>query len=1101
MKRLYPDFLSLEVGYVIIHASWLPFSTICGTKQQCFEMDLFVAKHQLLIKEEHEYELEEAKLLRESCNFKELQEKGFCITKLQISHHCTGLYGRKIVTFESISNNQQALPSHSITNVDLKAEDSGSSYSMLRTDQMQLFNATHGDIVGVIVNTKNLSADSSDPDLKNDVSGIVVRVHPRYVNVAFDVQDHSSSSSSLLWLLEEKDNLTLNLIKLANNVTYKRLKSCLNYLHKSSATTLSNVLFGNCQPADPLPSFVYKNGDEISFVNKNLNDCQMEAVLFALKQKDLAIIHGPPGTGKTTTIVEVIVQAVLCGQKVLACAPSNVAVDNLIERLVEHKKIKVVRLGHPARSMKSLHKYSLDAIISSSSYSADVVNGVRKDIDSKLVYIFNLFLHQFLMKFTLLNSNFLFDSSSHLKLQLGKTHNAGQRKLIQQELKFLKKELFAREKNCLKQVLQGADVILSTLTSASGDGPLKNLLNVSNNNPFDLVVVDECSQAIEVACWIALAHSNKCILAGDHLQLPPTILCEKAAKNGLGISLMQRLLDMFKKESDLIMRMLTMQYRMHSDIMTWPSNQLYNGQLKAHSCVASHLVTDLEGVVGNSHTDPPLLLIDTAGCDLHELDVAEDMSKANQGEIDLVAMHVEILVSSGVNPSHIGIISPYNLQVELIKIKLDNKYGNKIEIKSIDSFQGREKEVIIISFVRSNIKREVGFLTENRRINVAITRARRQLAIICDSQTISKDPFMKSLMTYMNEHGEVMSAAMFDLQNDNSSKEERLFLDKVHMKMEKKHENVKKKNIIKKQKQIFTNPSNKQLVVVEEKEFQKHREELIKQNIEKTINDFVEDTRQKSKEFPSDLSSYERMLVHQFCEQLGLKHESCGEEQERHIVIEKKETHSVTDKLKCDTHPSKDDKCEQVPPTRLEIQSNSTDVTESLKSDIKVIEDDQCLQMCSNCNKNVSKQNFLLHQVRCYKIEENVVKKKAPKQIKSLKKQLNKTGEEDIDSLVNDIVKIDSTCSFDKCDTNIKLIGQKCSHCGKKFCLSHCIPEVHGCSLAAKIQARNQMRANMKTSLNPNSLSGKPSMSRPALEKKLGEKLKKISRNRHEKQN
>lgn len=236
----------------------------------------------------------------------------------------------------------------------------------------------------------------------------------------------------------------------------------------------------------------------------------------------------------------------------------------------------------------------------------------------------------------------------------------------------------------------------------------------------------------------------------------------------------------------------------------------------------------------------------------------------------------------------------------------------------------------------------------------------------------------------------------------------------------------------------------------------------------------------------------------QFCEKLGLKHESCGEAEERHIIIRRKET--LTEKPKSNIQLSKDDQCKQISSNCDEIKSTPTLDSDSLKSDTELSKD-QCQQMCSNCNKTVYKQNFLLHQLHCHKIDDNGTKKKAPKKIKSLKKQLKKADEEDIDNLVSAIVKADSTCSLEKCNKNVKLIGQKCSHCGRTFCLTHCTPEFHGCGLAAKIQARNKMRADMNTSLNPNSLSGKILMPRPALEKKLGEKLKKMSHSRNAKQN
>lgn len=313
-----------------------------------------------------------------------------------------------------------------------------------------------------------------------------------------------------------------------------------------------------------------------------------------------------------------------------------------------------------------------------------------------------------------------------------------------------------RQKSIVKQILTNADVVLSTLTSASIDGPLKHI----DKDHFDVCFIDECSQALEIACWIPLALVKKCVIAGDHNQLPPTIISEKAAKDGLSITLMERLLKLY---GDSVKKMLTLQYRMHEVIMHWPSKQLYENKLVAHESVKSHLLKDLPHVMCNEDTAIPLLLIDTAGCDLYESQAEDEESKGNEGEADLVFVHVENLIKSGVNSSDIAVITPYNFQVDLIKCRFCGKYP-KLEVKSVDGFQGREKEAVVLSLVRSNDIGQVGFLAEDRRINVAITRAKRHLAAICNSNTVSHSKFLKSFINYCEEKGEVRSAFQYESQ-------------------------------------------------------------------------------------------------------------------------------------------------------------------------------------------------------------------------------------------------------------------------------------------------------------------------------------------------
>nr|XP_016441854.1 PREDICTED: DNA-binding protein SMUBP-2-like isoform X1 [Nicotiana tabacum] len=444
---------------------------------------------------------------------------------------------------------------------------------------------------------------------------------------------------------------------------------------------------------------------------------EKDAISKALSSKNVILLHGPPGTGKTTTVVEIILQEAKRGSKILACAASNIAVDNIVERLVPHR-VKLVRLGHPARMLPQVLDSALDAQVLRGDNSA-LANDIRKEMKT-------------------LNG----------KLLKAKDRNA--KRDIRRELKALSKEERKRQQLAVTDVLKNADVVLTTLTGALS----KKLDGMS----YDLVIIDEAAQALEIACWIALLKGSRCILAGDHLQLPPTIQSVEAEKKGLGKTLFERLADLY---GDEITSMLTVQYRMHELIMNWSSGELYDNKIEAHSSVASHMLYHLEDVKKTPSTESTLLLIDIAGCDMEDKKDEED-STLNEGEAEVAIAHAKRLVESGVRASDIGLITPYAAQVVFLKkLKSNEDKLKEMEISTVDGFQGREKEAIIISMVRSNSKKEVGFLSDRRRMNVAVTRARRQCCLVCDTETVSGDKFLKRLIEYFEEHGEYLSASEY----------------------------------------------------------------------------------------------------------------------------------------------------------------------------------------------------------------------------------------------------------------------------------------------------------------------------------------------------
>ncbi|MBN3288201.1 SMBP2 protein, partial [Polyodon spathula] len=908
------------------------------------------------------------RLWQENVSLKELQRKGVCLLKLHIGSQKTGLYGRLLVTFEPRKYDSSAV---------LCSNSFGP-----------------GDIVG-LCDSEGIGPSSQL------ATGVVTRVTQSFLSVAFD---ESSDGLSL-------DNEgPFNLLKLANDVTYKRLKNALNSLNQYStgpASNLIGVLFGYSEPSP------CQETKMLDLYNSSLDESQKEAVCFSLSQKELAVIHGPPGTGKTTTVVELILQAVKLGLKVLCCAPSNVAVDNLVERLARFKA-KVLRLGHPARLLESIQKYSLDAVLAHSD-NTQIIADIRKDIDQAFANV-------------------------------KKSRDKGDRSHLRSEIKTLRRELRGREETAITQILKRAEVVLATNTGASADGPLKLL----PNDYFDIVVIDECAQALEGSCWIPLLKAPKCILAGDHKQLPPTIKSHTAAVKGLSLSLMERLI---QKYGDQVVKMLTVQYRMNLSIMQWASEQMYDGRLTAHSSVEGHLLKDLPGVIPSEETSIPLLLIDTASCGLFELEVEDEQSKGNPGEVEIVAAHIQALTETGVQAKDIAVIAPYNLQVDMLRQQLSHKHP-ELEIKSVDGFQGREKEAVLLSLVRSNRKGEVGFLAEDRRINVAVTRARRHLAVVCDSRTVRHHDFLKSLVDYMTEKGEVRTAFEYldDIVPQNYTRDE--------LKEQSKAKDPSRKPREKKQQGSQREMDRKKSSCETAKPLNSRRDEAmegmaIKDSygvLKARILDYLKDKNEKRLDFPPSLNSHDRMLVHQISEELGLTHESTGEGKERYITVSR--PHAFQRNSKASTEMNVQESVEKTKQEDTEEREEkevpkATECT--AKVDLKTLHLER-MQREQAKREEKAKLNQANTQTKSSKKSKSATKGK--ESTKGADIAAAATADTDFDDLIAAVVKADGICGFSKCKASVRTMGQHCIHCNKYYCLSHHIPEVHGCGNKAKAQAR-----------------------------------------------
>jgi predicted DNA helicase len=302
----------------------------------------------------------------------------------------------------------------------------------------------------------------------------------------------------------------------------------------------------------------------------------------------------------------------------------------------------------------------------------------------------------------------------------------------------LRGQIRSLEKSLIQGLIDSADVVCTTTTIDD---------DLLGDRQFDLVVIDEACQCTLPSVWQAVLRADRLILAGDHCQLPPTVLSEEAARAGMRESLMKRLID---REGQDIFRRLTVQYRMHESIMNFSSGVFYDDSLVADASVKTHRLCDLPDCVENPLTSDPIEFIDTAGAEFDEQVEADGESKLNRKEANLIVRLVHDLMDAGIAPQQIGVIAPYAAQVRLLRGRLDL---SELEVDTVDGFQGREKEAILLTMVRSNDRGEIGFLADTRRTNVAMTRARRKLIVVGDSATLGNHKFYASMLDYFEKAG------------------------------------------------------------------------------------------------------------------------------------------------------------------------------------------------------------------------------------------------------------------------------------------------------------------------------------------------------------
>lgn len=512
---------------------------------------------------------------------------------------------------------------------------------------------------------------------------------------------------------ERLENGTFHLDRDAPQHTFERglraLDLFLGAASGSDAARLGAVLFGVREP-----EFAPKA--PLRPLDPQLNGPQRQAVELALSARDVALIHGPPGTGKTRTLVEVIRQAVAQGQRVLATAASNTAVDNLAERLVEHQ-IKLVRLGHPARISATMEAHTMDAWLERS--------GVFK-----------------------MTASWARDAAT-LRRKAARSQDKAQRRQFYREASDITRDVRDQIQRQQQRVLGQVQVICAT--AAGSD------ISMLEEESFDLVVLDEATQAPTPVALVPLSRAPRVVMAGDPHQLPPTVIDMEAAREGLQRTLFEELAPL-RPEA---VQMLTIQHRMHEDLMRFPSQSMYQGRLEASPAVARQTLEDL-GIPTDSLRPGPLVFIDTAGRGWEEERRQDDPSTSNPGQAQRTSAEVLRLLGRGVPAQDIAVITPYHAQVRLLRELLRQPLAQGLDLGTVDSFQGREKEVILVDLVRSNERGELGFLQDTRRMNVALTRARRLLIVIGDSATIGAHPFYADFLAEVERQAGAWISAWSD---------------------------------------------------------------------------------------------------------------------------------------------------------------------------------------------------------------------------------------------------------------------------------------------------------------------------------------------------
>ncbi|KAJ7507151.1 AAA domain-containing protein [Mycena galericulata] len=749
----------------------------------------FFARQRLLLAQERAAEVERSSLLLSNCGPKLLEQKGLSLGGLGVVGVNIGLGGKTLVELErpTAYHTSPIFPPHTIRPGDLARIEANVSSA----------------------GPSKKAATKKPAETKGSQAEAIV--------IAIDGSDSSSEDLDL----PER----CRVLKLANSVTYDRMDKTIDQLERIVGGTSADKLSAEQNRlVQVLLAMAVRSENstipDITFFDESLNASQKEAVKFCLQ--------APEERGKLHTLIEIIRQSTTVSPanpkplRLLVCGASNLSVDNILERLLalpvaeKASKLKVTRIGHPARVMAQ--QGILDSTLevkARRTEQAVLAKDVKNELETALGVL-----------------------SGKGKGVKGKGPRGAERRKMWDEVKALRKEYRQREGGVVNSVLAESQVVLATCHSAGG--------RQLRNHDFDVVIIDEATQALEAVCWIPILKGKKLILAGDPMQLPPTVLSVDKKKKSANTSasggqpktstetdkkekrieqialpaedssdsensssseteaeppsdkpkvpqtdpvlkgdsgsMAQKRLPVLRPPRTLettlfdrlenmygssIKRMLQVQYRF--DICAFPSATLYSSKLTSSSSVASRLLLDLPGTHADSADDEkeilatPVVFFDTAGCEYFERTEGDtdEGSRCNENEATVVKNWVDKLIGAGVLPAQIAVISPYQAQVTLLTSLIRPQYGPEVEIGTVDGMQGREKDAVIISLVRSNETREVGFLKEKRRLNVAMTRAKRHLCVVGDSATVCYGgKYLKRWLAWLDQNADVRYAGL-----------------------------------------------------------------------------------------------------------------------------------------------------------------------------------------------------------------------------------------------------------------------------------------------------------------------------------------------------
>ncbi|MBR3140147.1 MAG: IGHMBP2 family helicase [Methanobrevibacter sp.] len=578
---------------------------------------------------------------------------------------------------------------------------------------LQIVQFGRSEVIDTEISVGDMVLISTDNPLRSDLTGTVTEKGARFIKVAFDKRVPK-------WAIKKKVRIDLY----ANDITFRRMEDNLKHLSLKGKNALEYML-SDRNPKKNRPTHY------IAYIDENLNESQKNAIENGLSCENFFLIHGPFGTGKTRTLVELISQETRQNHKVLATAESNAAVDNILERLMENKKLNLTRLGHPQRVSKHNITQTLAYKVENHKLNKKIKK-IYKKIDNLIEKrrVHTKPTPQYRRGYG--DYDILHNASKGKGgrgISVDKMKSMAKWIEINQEIDEAHDEIKRIENRMIKDIVETSDVILATNSSAA--------LESIARTKFDVAIIDEASQATIPSVLIPIAKAHRFILAGDHKQLPPTIISDRAGE--LEKTLFEELIKLYPFKSQL----LNVQYRMNSLLMKFPNEEFYNNHLKSDSSVDEITIND---ILSSNKNEEAMLFIDTSKViDNEENHLKDSKSIINEVEAEIAIKTANNYLNNGIEEEDIGIISPYADQVKIIQNQ------TPVEVKTVDGFQGREKEIIIISTVRSNNNGNIGFLKDLRRLNVAITRAKRKLIIIGNKNTLMTNPTYERLIKFAEE--------------------------------------------------------------------------------------------------------------------------------------------------------------------------------------------------------------------------------------------------------------------------------------------------------------------------------------------------------------